>query len=75
MTLPTEGSGEGASCLATTLPPSQAGGDLGRGQRRPGERDNTLSGGVSYCSVVLYVKWKRGCGRGKSRGVDVKNEG
>lgn len=65
MTLPTEGSGEGASCLATAPPPSQAGGDLGGGQGRPGERDNALSGGVGYCSVVLYMKWKRGVRVGK----------
>lgn len=59
MTLPTEGLGEGTSCLATAPPsPSQIGGDLGGGQGRPGERDNTLSGGCQLllCGFVCEVE-------------------
>lgn len=71
---------EGSSSLATAPPlPHPGWSELGR---RPGEvvsrlgkRVTVFQWGVSYCPVVLYLKWKRGCKCGKSRVVDVKNLG
>lgn len=60
MTLPTEGWEKALPALPqpSPPPPSQIGGDLGRGQGRPGERDNTLSGGCQLllCGFVYEVE-------------------
>lgn len=45
------------------------------GCKEAGERGDSFQWGVSYCSVVFYLKWRRGCRWGKSRIVDVKNQG